>query len=479
MNALRLASPLYTLLIEDRGAQLWDAEGRVLARLPEVSPGGTVKEVWGEILKEQLPKDAKVQMLLAKGNLEIMCQAAPYLSSREQNDVVLRLVHADGPGQLWNYAFAFDGDPQAEGGHQLWVAWHPEREMEDWLEALVYAGASLVFATAWQRAFLSGMEGDSPIRFYLALESGSGRLLLFHGRELVLMRAFRLPEELDLFDLDDAGSEILTEIVVEEASRTIQFIKQKHRGIALEDMHIVGLPQLPAPMVDRLGRGSRLAVKHAGPFLPAFLLRGLDKERSHAGGLNLVPIHIQDATRLRLLRFTVWVAAAFMVLGLGAAQLILMQNERSLKQILVLAEGARDQRRRLTQEAELAGKLRFGLIRLRHAEQRQKGSIEQLERLGITLFGVPKGITLDKVDVTQLPGDGIRFRFEISGTALTGQRFSVGPLADYLRRLGNHPGMQLDPLRDVSVSDRTAISGQTQGPTDRAITRFKLSGSSS
>jgi hypothetical protein len=481
MNPLHLASTCFTLLIEDRGAKLWDAEGQLLAMLPEVSAGETDKSIWGELLREHLPKGAEVQILVARGNLDIQCQAAPYLSVREQGEVVRRLVHADGPEQTGNFAYAFDGDPLAEGGHRLWVARHPAEEMEAWLAALSYAGASLVFATPWMRAFLAGMEGDASMHFYLALEPAGGRLLLYRGRELILMRmrAFPLPEGLDLYDLDDASSEILAEVVLEEASRTIQFIKQKHRSIALEDLHIVGLPALPTPLVARLERGLRLAIKSAGPSLPAFLLRGMDRERSHKGGLNLVPVHIQDARRIHLLRITVWTAAVCMLLGLGAAQAILMQNERSLKQTLASSEVARDQRRRLTQEAERVGKLRFGMLRLRHAEQRQKDSLEQLERLGITLFDVPLGITLDKVNVTQVPGDGIRFRFEISGTALTSRRLSVGPLADYLQRLENHAGMQLDPLREVSVSDRTALAGQAVGLTERAITRFKLSGSSS
>lgn len=476
MNALRLSAALYTLLVEDQGAELWDGEGRVLARLPELLPGQSARQRWGQLLQEHLPREAKVQFLVAKGNLEIQCQGAPYLSSREQREVAERMLQEEAQGQVWNSAFSFDADPQADGGHQVWVAGHPEADMEAWLTALEVPAASLVFATPWQRAFLAGMDGDQGIRFYLAAERGSCRLLLFHGRELVLMRAFRLPEDIDPAELAPEDLDLFSEIVIEEASRTVQFIKQKYRSLVLENLHLVGLPTLPPALAERLGRSVHLGVKLAGPSLPAFLLRGLERERARKGGLNLVPLHIQDALRLRVLRLTVWSAAALLVLGLGAAQVLMLRNERELGKILIAAEAAKEQRRRLTEEAEQVGKLRLGLIRVRHAEARQKAAAELLEDLGLRVFEVPSGITLEKVEVTQVPGEPLRYRFEILGTALTRQSFSMGPLADYLRRLERHPGMKLDPLGEVSVSDRTAVTGGTQGPTDRAVTRFKLTG---
>lgn len=473
--ALRLASPPFTLVLQDQGAQLWEGEGRLLAELPEVAPGPERRRQWGELLARALPGKAKVQILFAHSRLEVDCQDVPYLSPRERRDVAQRVVGLSDSAEPKNVGFALDVDPFAEGGHQFWVARHPEWEMHDCVAALEFAGTSLVFATAWQRAFQVAIPEEHPTGLYLALEAGLGRLLLFHGRGLQLMRAFQLPG-IDPGNLDEATGELLTEMVAEECTRTLQFVKQKYRNLRFEDLQIVGLGDPPVHLVERLGRGLRLAVKVLAPDLSAFLVRGMAIERDRRDGLNLVPIEIQDALKLRLLRVTVWTAAAAIGVLLGGAWWLLRADGARLEQDLAQAQVAKLQRQRLVAEAEQAGRQRLGAIRLQRAQERQKTSTEQLARLGALLFDVPQGISLETVDVSQVPGDPLRFRFQVAGSAVSGRAFSVGPLADYVARLGRHPGMRLQPLREVSVSDRTPLRGQALGATEMAITRFQLQG---
>jgi len=474
MTALHLSSSPYTLLIEERGAKLWNPEGRFLVSLPDVPAGLPKRREWGEVLKEHLPAKAKVQLLLTQSNLDIQCQEVPYLSAKEQRDVSGRIASAQAAGETYNAAHALDRDPNADGGHQLWVVSHPALDMQEWVAALSFAGAELVFATPWQRAFLAALDQDSPAGLFLALESGTGRLIFFKGRSLVLMRTFRLPEDIDLEDPRDDGAELLLELVAEETARTVQFIKQKHRGIAFEELQIVGLPEIPTALVERLGRGLHLAVKGLAPLLSAFLLRGMQREKGRKDGLNLVPLEIQEALKLRLLRLSVWIAAAVMLALLGAAQIYLSSSESNYRSALRQAETARDQRKTLAQEAAKASRLRFGLLRLRCAEQRQSASLEHLEALGLALFEVPSGLVLEKVEIAQAPGDPLSHRFTVEGTALTRKRFSAGPLAVYLARLHAFPDMHLDPLQDISVSDRASVD-KSLTP-EQAIIRFKLTG---
>lgn len=476
MNAaLRILSSPYTLVFEDQGAKVWDGDGQVLAELPDALPGATRRRAWGEILAGCLPKNAKVQILFAHGKVEIDCQDVPYLSPRERRDVAQRVTLTQNSPETKNLALALDVDPNAEGGHQLWIARHPEAEMQDCLGALAFAGAGLVFATAWQRAFRAAVPDELPAQIFLALESSLGRLVVFHGRGLLLMRAFRLPPGIDLEALDEAGGELLTEVVVEEAARTLQFVKQKYRGMTFEALNVVGLADSPAHLIERLGRGLRLKIASFAPSLPEFLLRGMAREKEH-GGLNLVPMEIQEALKLRVLRGAVWGAAAVILLLLGGAQGLLMRDEARLKQDLAQAEIAKLQRQKLVEEAAEAGRQRLGMIRLKRAEARQKASTEHLAQVGVLLFEVPPGISLEKVELAQIPGEAIRFHFEVTGSAITHKAFSVGPLAEYVGHLGKHPGMQLEPLREISVSDRTPINGRTLGASEMAVTRFKLLG---
>lgn len=474
--ALRLVSPPFTLVLLDQGAQVWDGEGRLLGDLPESQPGATRRRAWGEQLAELLPGKAKVQILFAHTGMEVDCQDVPYLSTRERRDVAQRVVGLSDSAEPKNVAFALDVDPHAEGGHQFWVARHPEWEMQDCVAALTFAGASLVFATPWQRAFQVALPEELPSGLYLTLERGIGRLLLFHGRGLQLMRAFQLPAEIEPTALDDATGELLTEVVAEECTRTLQFVKQKYRTLRFEDLQVVGLEDPPVHLVERLGRGLRLAVKVLATDLRVFLLQGMARERDRRDGLNLVPLEIQDALKLRLLRLTVWSAALVILALLGGAWWLLKADRARLEQDLAQAQVAKLQRQRLVTEAEQAGRARLGVIRLQRAEARQKASTEQLAKLGALLFDVPTGISLESVDVSQMPGDPLRFRFRVAGSAVTGRAFSVGPLADYVARLGRHPGLQLEPLREVSVSDRTPLRGQALGATEMAITRFHLQG---
>ena len=482
-TALRLTSPLFTLIVEDQGGKLWDEEGHVIAVLPVTHPGvkeqeGVVsrRHAWGEILANSLPKKAKVQILFASEKLEIICQEVPYLNSRESKEVAQRVIMAREAMEPQNMAYALDVDPRAAGGHQFWVAAQPVWEVQDCVRALLAARAEVVFATPWQRAFQRAAMDGRPTGFYLALEAGLGRLLLFNGGGLLLMRAFRLPEEIALEALNDSSSKLLTDIVGEEVGRTLHFVKQKHRSIAFDELDVVGLAELPVALVERLERGLHIAAKSLAPSVSEFILKGVAREKSRKGALNLVPVEIRNAQRLHFFYAVVWSAAAFVMAGLGLALLLLFRDEARLKQDVVLAEKARDLRRRLSEEGAQIRKQRLGLIRLRLAEHRQKAATEQLERLGVLLLDVPKGVTVEKIETMQVVGDAVLFRFEVTGTAITRRAFSVGPLAEYVARLGRHQGMKLDPLREISVSDRTPLSGQALGNTEKAVTQFKIQG---
>lgn len=477
--ALHLASRLYTLLVEDQGARLWDEEGNFLAFLPDLSFGASLKIIWGEALKDYLPKNSKVQVIVAKSNLEIRCQPTPNLKSRERRDVQRRFLQrrflqVDESSEPVNAAHAFDTDPHAEGGHQLWVAWHPDKEIKDWVAALSYAGASITFATVWQRAFLAAVEGQGPVNFLLGVDKELARLVLFHGREMVLQRVFRIPEGLDPMAPEEESQEQLSEILSEEISRTVQFVKQKFRSIAIGELQVVGLGELSKPFVERMAR-TRVTVKLLPESLSRFLIRGARKEQDRPAPLDLVPPEIQDAIRFRLMRVGVWMAAAIIVMGLAMAQFMLERSRSQLKESLKTAEMLRDIRKRDLEEAEKVARFRFGLLRLRMAETHQKKAVEKLESLGVQLFQAPKGLSLELVDIVQLKGEGLRYRFEIHGSASSHGRLSTGPLADYMQRLALQ-GIRLDPLKDVSVSDRALRLDQGGSGGERAVTRFRLTG---
>jgi hypothetical protein len=291
-----------------------------------------------------------------------------------------------------------------------------------------------------------------------------GRLVFFRGPSLILQRSFRLSEGLT--------QEEILELSVEETARTLQFYKQKFRGPVPGNLVVVGAATLPEAL-DRRLQAMGLTTSCASESLDEILLRGLALERS-GHGLDLRPGHVQEAHRRRTLKAvlvltSVALLAAF-ILGGG----LVRTREKALE-----AEATRV-------EAELARRLaadqgrlrvvaaRVPLLRLRAAEQRQAQSTERLSRLATTLLGAPLGLELQKVEIQQHPGQEAELAFQVSGTALTESSFSVGPLAGYVSSLQRLPGLSLDPLREVSVSDRI-VAGEPETPT-RALTRFALSG---
>jgi len=158
------------------------------------------------------------------------------------------------------------------------------------------------------------------------------------------------------------------------------------------------------------------------------------------------------------------------LLGAGS-KAALAHQERILRAEALRAEAAAEQRKAFEREGEEAARLRFGLLRVRWAEARQKQVVEQLEQLGLRLFKVPGGVELHRVDIRQTPGEELLQRFTVEGVALTRQGFSMGALTDYYNHLAAHPQVKMDPVKDVEVVDRTA-----KGPRERALTQFSFSG---
>jgi hypothetical protein len=300
----------------------------------------------------------------------------------------------------------------------------------------------------------------------LAVEPGLGRLCFFRGRALLLLRSFRLPE---------GDEEALFELIFEEVSRAIQFFKQKHRGMGFEHLLTVGLAELPEALLSRLQGGLRLKVEVLPDGLEAVLLQGLRRERESKGGLNLVPEEILEARRRRVSRGVVWAAAVVMLALFAGVSLIQSVYERHMKQEVVRAQEALDRRRAEEAERIQVVNARLPLLQLRLAEQRQKEASEALARIGLQLMKTPAGLQLEKVEVFQVPGGGLTHRFSVSGTAITGQAFSAGPLAEYLQSLQRTPGFTLAPLKDVSISDLQ--EDQKRAPVARAVTHFSLEGS--
>lgn len=470
-------SPPFTLFIEERGAKLWSPEGALLAELPDVPVGQELRRTWGDILGQHLTPGANVQLLLRHQTLTVTCQDVPFLSPKERQEVAARVVAADAGEVVLNWDAGLDVDPHSDGGHQLWVGAHPAAEMWAWLGAIKLGKGALVFATPWQRALLAGMDHEAQVprdRLVLALEGGAGHLLYFRGQGLVLQRSFRLPEGVDPADLDEGTGELLVEAIAEELGRSLQFLKQKHRGAAFDTLNLVGLPQLPAGLEDRLGRGLRLKLEVLSPDLASFLLKGAGIERSCRDGLNLVPEEVLQARKQKLLRVGVWITATVILAMCGLTTLVLLNQERAQRLEADRAEQARNQRRALGQARDQAMKARFPLLRVRTAEQRQLEATTQLSALAEALFAAPEGMTLENVEILQMPGEKVRHQFTVEGVARTQRQFSVGPLANYMARLSAHPGLLLSPQRQVEVLDR--VPQGVKAPDEQALTRFTLEG---
>ncbi|MDR3672447.1 MAG: hypothetical protein P4L36_16480 [Holophaga sp.] len=447
----------FTLRLLDHGARLMDGAGHLLAELKEPDTAGA------DALRELLPPRAPVQLLL--GGALLQCAEVPALAPRERRDVARRLA----PGQDGMLtAQALDADPLAEGGHVLWMAAHPRRELDRWLELLAQARARPVFAVPWQRALLAAGRPEEAGALYLTLEPGAAHLLFFRGRNLRFTRVFPPPPELDLREPGEAGIRALGQVVAEELSLLLQFLQQKHRGWTPTALFGVGLPEAAEPAMAALGRSLGLDFSPLGPDLAAFLLEGAARERRRKNGLDLIPQELRDARKRGLFRAVVWGAVAALVALGGATEGFLLHHERILLREAVKAEAAREQRRALAQSGEEAARLRFGLLRLRRAEERQKRAVEGLEQLGVQLLQAPRGLVLQKVEVAQVPGDEVENRFQVDGWARTRKALSLGFLVAYYRRLARFPGMKLAPLHNVRVQDQSEL--------EPGITRFHLEG---
>lgn len=461
---------MFTLLVRDHDAHLWDDAGNLLANLDRQGPNGWA--VAGEGLRAVLPAKAPVQLIFAGSRLNVLCQDSPRLNPREQAEVQQRLAGNSENSEPQNTAHALDADPQAEGGHVLWMASQPRSEMDELLDALKETGARPVFAMPWQRAFLGTAKQELPSAVYLTLAAGVGNLLFFRGRSLSYTRTFPVPPEMDPQALSDPEVEALCHLAQEELARHLQFIRQKHRGLALTNLFTVGLPEAHVPAMATMGQTLGLTAASLGPSLPAFLLAGAERERRRKGSLDLIPPETRAPAKQRMSRALVWTAGAGLVLiGLGA-QALFFYFESALGREAVRAEAARDSRKVLTEAAAQASRQRFGLLRLRQAEQRQGRAMQQLEELGLRIFQVPAGVELQKVQISQAPGNALAHRFTADGVAITRQGFSMGTMADYFKHLTGHPGMRLDPLKEVTVMD----SSETGLSPEHALTRFRLEG---
>lgn len=461
-------SRLFTLLLEDRRARLLDGAGTVLA-----VGGEPILADWAAVLAKALPAKARVQLILAGPRSAIQCLDVPSLPARERKEVARRVAREAGTEDQLS-AHTLDPDAQAEGGHVLWVASHPRQELEPWLELLRGAGARPVFALPWQRALFDAGGQDQPSALYLTLEAGSGRALFFRGRSLRFTRNFLLPPRLDPMRLgpDEAGE--LCRLVTEEVSLILQFIQQKHWGAPPRVLFTVGLAPAPESPLEPVGRALGLAITNLASDLPAFLVAGARQER-RKGALDLLPEEIRDARKRAWFRSVVWSSVlGVALLGCGL-RVFLGRHQAALTREALQAEASMAQRKALAEEGDEAARLRFGLLRVRRAEERQKHAMEQIERLGVRLFQLPQGVRLQKVTITQEPGDTLVHRFTVEGSAMDPRGFSLGLLASYYAQVSAFPGLAMEPLREVVVAD--APAGGSPGPApEQGFTRFHLGG---
>lgn len=466
--APRPSKSLLTLLIEDRGARLLTQEGALVGVLPDAASGQARQEAWAQALRDLAPPGSQIQILMAHSTVTVQCQDAPYLSVREQRDVALRLTAVDEGVSHLAYAAALDTDKTSESGHVLWVAMHPRIEMVDWLEAIKGAGLTLAHALPLQRAVVRSLESYEDLpqgRFVLSLEPGhDGHLFIFRGHTLFIMRSFHLPE----------GVEELDELVYEEVSRLLQFIKQKHRGLVFDSLLVVGVSALSPPFATRLQGSLRLVPRILVPSFWPFVQQGMRLERNRKDGLNLVPIEEQEALQRKLFKATVWIASVLVLLLFGAAGALLTLQERALKQAATQAEENLTKREQATAQEALVVDARVPLVRLKLAEKRQVEAMAGLSKIMAALLQTPNGVVIDKVEVSEIAGEKVTHHFTVSGTALTEKDFSVGPLAQYLMSLDKMPGVMLNPIKDISISDRMDDSSKKLD--QQAITRFTFEG---
>ena len=458
-----------TLLIDDQGAGLYLESGELLGRMPEAEPGPERRAAWASALREWVAAGTEVQLILAHAGLLLQCQDAPFLNAAEARDVAVRVFAAETGTANLRSAAALDADALADGGHVLWLAAHPKEEMTDWLGAIQGAACAPAFAIPFQRALLQGLDSlwDLPQdRIVLAVDQGrEAHLCIFHGRSLSLLRSFKLPEA-------EAEAE---ELVFEEVSRLLQFFKQKNRQMAFKAIHILGLADLSGPFQARIQGALRLEATLLDAEVWPVLQEGLRKERGRKDGLNLLPLEIQEAGRRKVFQSLVWVASAILaVLFLGASSVLFTQE------LLLAGEVARAEKLLADREAHTAEEgrtvqARLPLLRVKLAEQRQGQAVAAMARLGSAIFEAPAGIQLEKVELLEAPGATGAHSFKVTGLAFTERSFSVGPLAQYLIAVSRLPGVTLEPVSELSISDRV-VAGADKGLDQMAITRFTLKG---
>lgn len=462
-----------TLVLEDRGTFLWDGAGNTLASIAPMAPGPERRSAWTEALRETCQPRQEVQILFAHGEVSVDCHEAPYLPPRERRDAALSLLIAENPSNTRHaIGVTLDADPAVKAGHVLWTASYPPPDMFDAISAIEAAGARIVYAAPVQRLLLRGLDqaGVAPgDRLLLALDSAQGRIAFYRGRTLVLLRTFRIPGNEDA----DARDEIL----FEEISRTLQYIKQRQRTSPPEILHAVGIGHLGPAFAERLQRTQRLSLKELAPAAATFILAGARLERSESGGMNLVPQHILETRKRRMFRLLTWGAAAALVALCLAAGVVVRLQESQLAQEADRAEANLEARRRILQESDQVARARMPLLRLRLAEELQSSRTRSLDRLSAILFAAPQGVTLDTIEIREHGGATGQFDFQVTGTALSQGSLSVAPLAQYLDAIQELPGVSLAPLQTVDVTDLRAVGApDTQAPTHRAAARFTLQG---
>jgi hypothetical protein len=441
-----------TLWITGRGAQLLRAGGEPLLELadPAAPAGG---EAPGLALRRLLAPRTPVQVILGVPELAVRCQDTPFLDPREQAQAARRLLREAEAAGAGRAAHVLDADPLAEGGHVLWLASCPEPALDPWLDLLREAGARPVWVLPWTRALRAAGPDDAPEALYLALEPGVGHLLCFRGRALRFNRSFPLPPGLDLEALAPAGLDTLRAAVGAALTLFVQFLRQKHRDAVPRALVTAGVPAEAQPLLDRLA--------------------GAARERSRSQPLDLLPLEIRQARQRAVFRATVVAAlAALLVLG-GGGKAFLVLHEAALTREADQAETVLARRQAQARDGDAVARQRFGLLRARWAEARQKLAVERLEQVGVRVFQVPAGVELQRVEIRQEPGDGVADRFRVEGSAASAGAFSLGRFAAYYEHLAGLPGVQLEPLRQVQVADRPQDTGPGPGP---AVTRFQVEG---
>jgi hypothetical protein len=461
-----------TLWITGRGAQLLRAGGEPLLELadPAAPAGG---EAPGLALRRLLAPRTPVQVILGVPELAVRCQDTPFLDPREQAQAARRLLREAEAAGAGRAAHVLDADPLAEGGHVLWLASCPEPALDPWLDLLREAGARPVWVLPWTRALRAAGPDDAPEALYLALEPGVGHLLCFRGRALRFNRSFPLPPGLDLEALAPAGLDTLRAAVGAALTLFVQFLRQKHRDAVPRALVTAGVPAEAQPLLDRLAWDLDLECRDLGRSLPQVLMAGAARERSRSQPLDLLPLEIRQARQRAVFRATVVAAlAALLVLG-GGGKAFLVLHEAALTREADQAETVLARRQAQARDGDAVARQRFGLLRARWAEARQKLAVERLEQVGVRVFQVPAGVELQRVEIRQEPGDGVADRFRVEGSAASAGAFSLGRFAAYYEHLAGLPGVQLEPLRQVQVADRPQDTGPGPGP---AVTRFQVEG---